>query len=126
MTEAEPQPQAVDDPETGTRRGFLGRFLQIMAIGSWIPLAYFGLSLLGYRSAGGPIVVTIGSGLLLSPPWLTLFASLSFFVDRRATRWWVWPSNLAFLVLSIGPSVLYGYLQFMALALLIGGPMVVD
>ncbi|MDQ0734667.1 hypothetical protein [Arthrobacter agilis] len=66
-------PQAFAEPGEDTaetlRRGFLWRFLQVMAVGSWIPLAYFGLSLIGYRQTGGPVVEIIGGALFLALPW---------------------------------------------------------
>lgn len=95
--------------------GVLRRVLQIIAVGSWLPLAYFNLSLLGHRPAGGPILEFLVGATIMALPWLTLFACLSFFLDRRSTSWWVWPSNLAFVTLSIGPSVFYGYLHIVAL-----------
>jgi hypothetical protein len=117
---------AVADEQIDVALGFLWRFLQVMAAVSWIPLLWFALAFTGYRPAGTAVLDALDGISLFALPYLTLFAAFSPLFDRRATRAWVVPSNITFLVLSIGPALVCGYLQLVALALLIGGPVVVD
>lgn len=122
MTGAGLHPAAIDDHVAGPRRGFLWRFLQVVAAASWIPLAYLAALFAGYRPPGSTTTAVLGDVVIFTMPWLTVFAALSFFFDRRATRAWVPLSNVAFLTLSIAPSVVLACLQFIALLGIIGVP----
>ena len=121
MTVSEAASEQAGEVLNSTRWGFLWRGLQVVAVASWFPLLWFALSLIGYRPANPAVMEVLTNTSVIVLPYLTLFAALSPLFDGRATRAWVWPSNMVFLVLSIGPAVVCAYLQFVMLMFTVGG-----
>lgn len=86
----------------------LWRGLQVVSATSWLLFAHLGLSwMMSDCMLLTPAVDQFADNVcFFALPVLTLFACLSFFFASKATRAWVWPSNIVFLILSIIPSTI--------------------